>query len=84
MTKSDIKDTVIAVLTDVAPNIDANAIDPRVNFRDQFDFDSMDFLNFGLGLEKRLGIKIPETDYPKLSSLSGCVAYLSARTGTAA
>lgn len=84
MIENDIKDTVIAVLTEVAPNIDANAIDPRVNFRDQFDFDSMDFLNFGLGLEKRLGIKIPETDYPKLSSLSGCVAYLGARTGAAA
>ena len=84
MTENDIKDAVIEVLTEVAPNIDAAAIDPRVNFRDQFDFDSMDFLNFGLGLEKRLGVKIPETDYPKLSSLSGCVAYLGTRVGAAA
>ena len=84
MKENEIKDVVIEVLTEVAPNVEAATIDPRVNFRDQFDFDSMDFLTFGLGLEQRLGIKIPETDYPKLSSLSGCVAYLGPRLGAAA
>jgi hypothetical protein len=32
-----------------------------------------------LGLEQRFGIKVPEVDYPKLSSLSGCIAYLMPR-----
>lgn len=80
MNENDIKKAVIEVLRDVAPEVDADKIDPKVNFRDQFDFDSMDYLNFGLGLEKRLGVKIPDTDYPRLSSLAGCVTYLSARS----
>ena len=83
MTENEIKDAVIEVLSKVAPDAETAAIDPRVNFRDQFDFDSMDFLTFGLGLEQRLGIEIPETEYPKLSSLSGCVAYLGKRVGAA-
>ena len=29
-----------------------------------------------LSLEKRLGIRIPEADYPKMSSLDGCLAHL--------
>ena len=33
-------------------------------------------MNFVLLLEKRLGLKIPEIDYPKLSSLNGCLSYL--------
>lgn len=77
MTEDEIKAVVIDVLSGVAPNVDTQSIDPEVNFRDQFDFDSMDFLNFAIGLNERLKVEIPETDYPKLSSLSGCVAYLS-------
>jgi acyl carrier protein len=84
MTEDEIKAVVIEVLSDVAPNVKPDQIDPQINFRDQFDFDSMDFLNFGIGLERRLDFKIPEKDYPKLSSLNGCVAYLSGKIGAAA
>jgi acyl carrier protein len=36
----------------------------------------MDFLNFVLALHQRLGVEIPETDYPQLYTLDGAVAYL--------
>ena len=42
------------------------------------DIDSMDFLNFITAIHKRLGIDIPEIDYPKLITLNGAVAYLTA------
>ncbi len=51
-------------------------LEPRKSFRDQFEIDSVDFLNFILNLEKVLDRKIPEVDYPKLSSLEGCLTYL--------
>jgi hypothetical protein len=41
----------------------------------------MDQLNFVLGLHKRLGVDVPETDYPQLATLAGCVDYLSRALG---
>jgi hypothetical protein len=36
----------------------------------------MDFLNFIIAVHKDLGVDIPETDYPKLTTLAGAVEYL--------
>jgi len=42
------------------------------------DLDSMDFLNFMIGLHERTGIEIPELDYPQLSTVEKCADYLVA------
>ncbi|MGD8429087.1 MAG: phosphopantetheine-binding protein [Ectothiorhodospiraceae bacterium] len=76
MAGDGLRDTVLAVLGEVAPEVDTEALEPRASFRDQTEMDSVDFLNFVLKLEQRLGTKIPEYDYPKLSSLQGCLDYL--------
>lgn len=76
MNRSEIEDTVRKALTNVAPEVDAGNIDPDKSFRDQFDFDSMDYLALMMDLDQQLGIHISEVDYPRLSSLSGCVQYL--------
>jgi acyl carrier protein len=60
----------------VAPEVDPHGLDPGVALRDQIEMDSVDFLGFVLDLERRLGVKIPQVDYPKLSSLTGCATYL--------
>ena len=39
----------------------------------------MDFLNFITAIHHRLGIDIPEIDYPKLATLDGAVAYLGTK-----
>lgn len=62
-----------------APDADSATIDPAVNFRDQIEFDSVDYLKFALELEKRLAISIPEHDYPRLASLQSCLDYLVER-----
>ncbi len=77
MTADDIKKAIVAALTSVAPEIDPASIRPGVNFRDQLDLDSMDFLNFVLALHDRLGVDIPERDYPQLSTFDGALAYLT-------
>jgi acyl carrier protein len=64
-------------LKQVAPDADLAALDPARNFRDQIEIDSIDYLNFVLALERRLGIHVSELHYPRLSSLDGCVAYLA-------
>jgi len=81
MMDEEIKKTVLKVLCDVAPDIEPDEIDPEMNFRDQFDFDSMDFLNFAIGLHQAVGIDIPETDYPRLSNLNGSIRYLQENKG---
>ena len=79
MTPEQIRETLINAIARIAPEIDATSLQPGTGFRDQLDLDSVDFLNFVLAVHERLGIDIPETDYPLLSTLDGAVAYLSPR-----
>jgi acyl carrier protein len=81
-----IRNKILTVLASVAPELDPGVLDPRINFREQVDFDSLDFLNFVIGLHKIFGVDIPEGDYPKLYSLAGCVDYFTgfAEAGKAA
>jgi acyl carrier protein len=81
MTHDEIQRVTLEVLQTIAPDADLAAIEPATSFRDQFEIDSVDYLNFVLALEQRLGIRIPELDYPRLSSLQGCVLYLEGRAG---
>ena len=82
MTEEQIKQAVQEVLREIAPESSSVQLRPEVNFRDQFEFDSMDFVSFVLAIDKRLDRRTPEADYPKLSSLAGCIDYLTAATTT--
>ncbi|MBI1997369.1 MAG: acyl carrier protein [Deltaproteobacteria bacterium] len=79
MTESEIRQIVREALGNVAPEVDLEAIDPAKDLRDQIDIDSVDFLNFVIGLHKELGLDIPDADVPRLGTLNGCVAYLQSR-----
>lgn len=79
MTRDDLTRVIGDALIRVAPEIDSGSIRPGVTFRDQFDLDSMDFLNFVIALHKTLGIEIPEADYPRLYTLDDAVAYLASK-----
>ena len=76
METETIEQAIDAALNRVAPEVEVRALDRRIALRDQFEMDSVDFLRFVLDLERRLGVAIPQVDYPKLSSLGGCAAYL--------
>jgi len=76
MTREEIKATVLRILGEIAPEADLTRLKPDVSFRDQLDIDSMDFLNFVIALDEELDVRIPESDYPKLSTLEGSVELL--------
>jgi acyl carrier protein len=80
MTDQEIHDLVQRTLFAVAPEFEGEAIEPTSPFRDQFEIDSMDFLNFIIGLHEATKVDIPEADYPKLETLDGCIAYLKKKT----
>jgi acyl carrier protein len=79
MTREEIRVAVVSALTSVAPEIDPQTLRPDDVFRQEFDLDSMDFLNFVIGLHGSLGVDIPEADYGKLATVNAAVDYLESR-----
>ena len=80
MTRDEIRATVLRILGEIAPEADLTQLKPDVSFRDQLDIDSMDFLNFVIALDEELDVRIPESDYSKLSTLDACIELFSSRT----
>ena len=76
MTAAEIRDAIIEILTDIAPDEDLSDLKEDVPFRDQLELDSMDFLDIVMELRKRYRIQIPEEDYPELGSMQSTVKYL--------
>ena len=81
MDRQALSASVLQLVTEIAPDVDPATVLPGIDFRDQFDFDSMDTLNFAIALNRELGVDVPEADYSQLASLDKCVAYLAAKLG---
>ena len=81
MTRDEIRAAVVAALTGVAPEIDPSRVQADEPFRDAYDLDSMDFLNFVIGVHSSLGVDVPEADYGKMATLNAAVSYLASRLG---
>jgi len=81
MTESDIRAVALATLLSIAPEVEADALRGDRPLRNQVDLDSMDWLNFLLGLHEKLKVDIPEADYARLITLDDVVAYLQKKLG---
>ena len=80
LTDDQIKKVALDLIGTIAPEADIENLDPAVRFRDQFDFDSVDFMNFAVALQEQLKVEISEADYPQLATLNGCISYLKPKT----
>ncbi|MFO7572191.1 MAG: phosphopantetheine-binding protein [Gaiellaceae bacterium] len=78
MNRDEIKDAVLRALTDVAPEADPATLRPDVGLRDQLDIDSMDSLNFVIGIHEQVGVDIPEAEWARLQTLDQVVDYVTA------
>jgi acyl carrier protein len=76
MTGAEIREAVLEILSDIAPDEDLSGLKEDVAFREQLELDSMDFLDIVMELRKRYRIQIPEEEYPQLASMQSTVAYL--------
>ena len=81
MNEAELRAVLLEVLGEIAPEADLAGLDPKADFVEQLEIDSMDLLNFAVAVHERLGVEIPEADYPRLRSLRGCLTYLAGRTG---
>lgn len=80
MSREEVLDLMRTVLRQIAPEADLDDVGPDEGLREALDLDSIDFLNFVIGIHEKTGIEIPERDYPQLASVEGCVSYLTAKS----
>lgn len=78
-TEQALRADILSVLTSIAPEVEPGDIDDHTLLRDRVDLDSMDWLNFLVGIHKRLHVDIPEADYRKLRTLADVVGYVGSR-----
>lgn len=76
MTRQEIRQVVLDIIAELAPDDDLSTLKDEVRIRDQVSLDSMDFLDIIMELRKRYGVQVPEEDYMKLSTMQGCMDYL--------
>jgi acyl carrier protein len=79
MNEIEIRKVLQEELCNIAPETDLRKLDPAADLREALDIDSMDLLNFVTAIHQRLGVDIPELDYPKLVTLDGAVSYLASK-----
>lgn len=79
MTNVEIRQCILDILSDIAPDEDLSELDDDRSFREQMELDSMDFLDIVMELRKRYRIQVPEEDYKELQSMNSTVAYLEPR-----
>lgn len=63
----------------MAPDIDPAEVNADLELREQFDFDSMDLLNFATGIKQEFGVDVPDADLREITSLARASLYLQAR-----
>lgn len=76
MNQQELLAIVIGTLKSIAPEIEEAELVADQPLRDQVDLDSMDWLNFLIGLHEKLKVEIPEADYAQLVTLDNVLQYL--------
>ncbi|GAB5405510.1 MAG: acyl carrier protein [Aureliella sp.] len=76
MTPAEIRDEIIDILEEIAPDEDISDLNDEQSFREQIELDSMDFLDIVMELRKRHRVQIPEEEYGELASMASTVKYL--------
>lgn len=78
MTSDEARALMRSVLRPIAPEVDLDDVAAGETIQEALELDSFDFLQFVTGLAEATSREIPERDYPKLSTVDGCVEYLTA------
>jgi len=77
MSPEEIREEVLDILSEIAPDEDLSGLKDDVSFREQMELDSMDFLDIVMELRKRHRVQIPEEEYTELASMDSTVKYLT-------
>ncbi|CAH0416397.1 acyl carrier protein [Periweissella fabaria] len=83
MTKQDIYNTISASIMEQF-SLSADKINPSLNFLNDIDADSIDFVELVLDLEDHFDVEIPDEDAEKLVTLQSTVDYIADKKGITA
>ncbi len=76
MTRDELRQAVVEIIAEIAPDEDLSSIDDESPLRDQIGLDSMDFLDIVMELRKQHKVEVPEEDYGELRTMKSTVDYL--------
>lgn len=76
MTEIEIKQTIVKLLKQIAPDTEPEKLQPDDDIRHTLEIDSFDALQFVVALDEHLGIMTPEEDYGKIDTVKNLVAYI--------
>jgi len=79
MEQQELLAAVVSTLKSIAPEVEESDLVADQPLRAQVDLDSMDWLNFLIGLHDKLKVDIPESDYAGLRTLNDLLDYLRAK-----
>ena len=74
MTRDEIHQAVVDILSDIVDDVDWASFGLEDNLKGKLE--SMDFLDVIMELRKLYGIEVPEADYGHFATMKGCVDYL--------
>ena len=75
------RQTIFEVLGEIAPEVDPATVDDASDLTEQLDLDSMDYLNWMLGINQATGVEIPQRDVSRFLTIGGAVDYLVTHSG---
>lgn len=76
MNEIEIRTKVIELLKKIAPETDPGTLSDTIDFRKVLEIDSFDYLQFIVAIDRELGIKTPEGDYGKITTIKELVTYI--------
>ena len=68
------KDRILNILEEFG--VEKSAVTENVHFVKDLGFDSLDTVDLMIKLEQEFGLRIPDEDYHKLTTLSKLIQYL--------
>jgi acyl carrier protein len=77
--RDELRKVLLDCLSHIAPETDVAALRPEERLRDQVDLDSVDWMNFLVGVHAALGIDIPDADAARLTTLDQLIDYCAYR-----
>ena len=81
MNNEQARQAIFEVLGEIAPEVDPATVDDSSDLTEQLDLDSMDYLNWMLGINQATGVEIPQRDVSRFLTIDGAVEYLVTHSG---
>lgn len=79
MTEANIKEIILKLLKNIAPDTEPEKLQPDDNIRTTLEIDSFDYLQFIVAIDETMSIETPEADYGKIGTLRSLTDYLLAK-----